>query len=106
MWLRTMERYLELHEKGMPGLAIRYEDLKAAPQETMQKIVEYCGFSKFNMEAVYQVLERDSQAGSAFSQEKLLQKNFELTDAHRADLAKILQAHPIINSPDFVMPTT
>lgn len=106
MWLRVMERYMELHEKGMPGLAVRYEDLKAAPQETMQKIVEYCGFSNADMEAVYRVLEQDSQAGSAFSQENLRQKKFEMTDAHRADLARILQTHPVINSADFMIPAT
>lgn len=106
MWLSGVERYMELHEKGMPGLAVRYEDLKAAPRETMQKIVKYCGFSNSNMEAVYRVLEQDSQAGSVFSQENLGQKKFELTDAHRADLAKVLQAHSVINSPDFVVPVT
>jgi len=106
MWTRVMERYLELHEMGMPGLAVRYEDLKANPQETMKNIIEYCGFSNTNMEAVYQVLEQDSQAGSAFSQENLQHKDFKLTDAHKADLAKVLQSHPVINSPDFIMPTT
>lgn len=106
MWLRVMERYMELREKGMPGLAVRYEDLKANPKETMRKIVEYCGFSNANMEAVYDVLEKDSQAGSAFSQENLGQKKFEMTDVHRADLAKVLQAHPVINSPDFMVPAT
>ena len=106
MWLRAMEKYMNLHEQGMPGLAVRYEDLKAAPQETMAKIVEYSGFSNANMEAVYQVLEKDSQAGSAFSQESLGQKNFVMTEAHRADLARILGAHPVINSPDFMIPTT
>ncbi|MBC7878023.1 MAG: sulfotransferase [Anaerolineales bacterium] len=105
MWLRVMERYMELHEKGMPGLAVRYEDLKAAPQETMKKIVDYCGFSNVNIETVYQVLAKDSQAGSAISQENLGQKNFEMTDAHRADLTRVLQAHPVINSPDFRVPT-
>ncbi len=106
MWLRVMEKYMELREKGMAGLAVRYEDLKAAPQETMQKIVEYCGFTNADMEAVYRVLEKDSQAGSAFSQENLGQKDFVMTDAHRADLERILRAHPVINSPDFIVPAS
>jgi len=105
-WLAVMERYMELHKKGMPGIAFRFEDLKAAPRETIQKIIEYCEFSDANMEAIYSVLGRDSQAGSALSQEKLGQKKSELSDAHRADLLQALQAHPTIKSPNFIVPGT
>ncbi|HSK65814.1 MAG TPA: sulfotransferase [Anaerolineales bacterium] len=104
-WLRTMERYMQLQEQGMPGLAIRYEDLKSAPQDTIHKIIEYCGISMESMEAVYQVFEKDSQSGSALSQENVGQKDFKLTDAHKADLARALEAHPFIKSADFVIPT-
>jgi hypothetical protein len=105
LWLRTIERYMQLQEEGMPGLATRYEDLKSRPQETIHKIIEYCGLSTENMEPVYQAFERDSQAGSALSQENVGQTNFELTDVHKSDLAQALQAHPFIKSADFVIPT-
>ena len=106
MWLRVLERYMELHEKGMPGMAVRFEDLKSAPRETIQEIIEFCGFATANLDGVYRVLEQDSQAGSSVSQESLGQKKFELSDAHRADLVQALQAHPTIKSPDFVVPGT
>lgn len=104
LWIRTIERYIQLKQEGMPGIAIRYEDLKANPQETIQTIMEYTGLSPDNMAAVYQVFEQDSQAGSAISQENMRQNKFELTDAHKSDLAQALQAHPFIKSPDFVIP--
>ena len=106
LWLRTMERYLQLQEQGMPGLAIRYEDLNGAPEETIHKVMEYCGLSPDNVQAVCKVFEKDSQAGSVLSQEKVGQNSFELSDAHRSDLAQVLQAHPFIQSPDFVIPTS
>jgi hypothetical protein len=105
LWLRTIERYMELQNEGMPGLPIRYEDLKSKPYETVHKVIEYCGLSTKNMEAVYQAFEKDSQAGSALSQENVGQNDFELTEAHRSDLAQALQAHPFIKSADFVIPT-
>jgi len=39
LWLSTLERYMELHENGMPVLAILYEDLQSAPRGTIQKII-------------------------------------------------------------------
>lgn len=106
VWLSVMQRYLELNQTGMPGIAIRYKDIKTAPHETLQRIFEYCGLTTTNMEPVYQVLEKDSQAGSAVAQKVLTQKKYILTEADLADLARLLKAHPIIQSPDFVVPAT
>lgn len=104
LWLRTIERYMELQKSGMPGMTVRFEDLKSASRETIHSIIAYCDLFTQNMEAVYQVFEKDSQAGSVLSQEKLRQSQFELTEAHRFDLAQALQAHPFIKSADFVIP--
>lgn len=87
-------------------LAVRFEDIKSAPQEAVRKIIEYCGFSDVNMEKVYKVLEQNSQANSAISQEVLAGHDFKLTDAYRADFARVLQAHPIIHSGDYIVPST
>ena len=106
LWLNTMDRYMYLQKSGMPGLAIRYEDIKAAPQETLSKIFEFCGLPTASMEAVYLVLERDSQAGTDMSQDALKHKPSELSDAQRADLNRELQSHPIIREPDFILPAT
>jgi hypothetical protein len=106
LWVNTLERYVNLQNAGMPGLAIRYEDVQAAPQETLQKIFEYCGLPVTSMNAVYQVLEKDSQAGSGMSQDALRHKKSGLNDAQRADLFRELEAHPTIQSPDFLVPGT
>ena len=106
LWLNVMERYMSLQDSGMPGLAIRYEDVKTDPHETLRKIFVYCGLPTSNIGAVYQVLEKDSQAGSGVSQEALRYKKSGLTDAQRADLLREFQSHPVIQSPDFVVPGT
>ena len=106
MWTSILVRYMELLGHGVPILAIRFEDIKSAPQDATQKIIEYCGFLNADMKSVYDVLEKDSQAGSVVSQEMLVQRDFQLTDTHRADFAQVLQAHPVIHSGDYVVPFT
>ena len=106
LWLRTIERYMELKQLGMPGRAVRFEDLKSVPRETIHSILEYCEFPAQNLEAVYQVFAKDSQAGSPLSQERLGKSPFKLTDAHRLDLAQALDIHPYIKSADFVIPAS
>jgi hypothetical protein len=106
MWTSILERYMELLEKGVPMLAFRFEDIRSAPRDATRNIIEYCGFSNVDMKSVYDVLEKDSQAGSGVSQEMVAQHDFELTDVHRADFAQVLKAHPIIHSSDYVVPST
>lgn len=106
LWLNVLERYMSLRDSGMPGLTIRYEDMKTIPHETLRKIFEYCGLPTSNTEVVYQVLEKDSQAGSGVSQSALNHKRSGLTEPQRADLFRELQAHPTIQSPDFLVPGT
>ena len=106
VWLRVMECYTELINQGLDGLAVRYEDLKATPREAARAIVTYCGFPDAPMEAVYRVLEKDSQAGTALAQETLRSRDSGLTDAEKARLAQLLAAQASIQSAGFIVPGT
>lgn len=106
LWLSTMDRIVELSDNGLEGLAVRYEDLKAAPLEIMQKVLDYCELSESSMDALRQVLARDSQAGSAVARDRLDGKPVGLSDRHRADLQRVLEAHSRIRTPDFMLPGT
>jgi len=105
-WLAAMERYTELHNKGVPFMAFRFDDIKAAREEAVRAIIDYCGLSNVDMKSVYKALERDSQAGSPISQEILAGRDFKLSDENRADLAQVLAAHPVIQDGHFVVPST
>ena len=104
LWLNVLERYTNLQSSGMTILAIRYEDMKAAPHETLRNILEYCNLPITSIDAVYQVLDKDSQAGSGVSREALSHKKSGLTETQRSNLFRELQAHPTIQTPDFVVP--
>jgi hypothetical protein len=106
VWLNVMERYMQLQDSGMLSLTIRYEDMKIAPQQVLAKIFEFCGLPTTSMDVVYQVLEKDSQAGSGVSRDALKHKKSGLSDTQRADLHRELRSHPIIWEPDFILPDT
>jgi hypothetical protein len=101
-----MERYLELHDNGVPFMAFRFEDIKSAREEAVKTVIEYCGLSNVDMDAVYKSLERDSQADSPIAQEILAGRDFKLSDQHRADLAQVLAEHPVIQDGHLVVPST
>jgi hypothetical protein len=105
-WLRVMEIYTEMVGKGMGGMAVRYEDLKTNPREAARAIIAYCGFPEADMQAVYSVLEKDSQAGSPAAQEKLAGKNHGLSQVQKADIERVLAGHATIQSPGFIVPGT
>ena len=69
-------------------------------------ILVYCGLPITSIDMVYQALDKDSQAGSEVSQEALSHKKSGLTETQRSDLIRELQAHPTIQTPDFVVPGT
>ncbi len=105
-WLATMERYLALHEQGVPLLALRYSDLTASPREALLALIAYCGFAHLDMGPVHAALARDSQAGSSISREALAGRTFALGPEGEAELARLLAARPVVRSGTFILPST
>jgi hypothetical protein len=106
MWLSVMERALFLYEMGIEMLAIRYESWHSAPQETAVAMLEYCGLRPDDMTAVYETLTKDSQAGTAFSQESTQHNEFVMKAEDLERVHHHLQNHPTIQTADFEMPNT
>lgn len=106
MWLRAMERYVALDEAGMEMLAIRYADWRSSPEKTAVSMLTYCHCLPEDLTAVYQTLNKDSQADTYLSRETLGQRQRVLSEEELAELNKHLQNHPFINDADFVVPNT
>lgn len=108
LWLSAMERYLELSQKGVPMLALRYEDLVKSPQEMMASIFEYCGLPTYEITNVCKVFEQDSQAGSHLSRNHT--RKYQLTDLEMIEVKqkidRLLKKHPEIQTPDYILPGT
>jgi len=106
MWLRAMERYVEYCNMGIEMLAIRYEGWRSAPQKTAEAMLDYCRCRPTDMTAIYETLNRDSQAGTHLSREALEQHKRVITDLDLEELHRHLQNHAFLHAADFEVPNT
>ncbi|NEP74839.1 MAG: sulfotransferase [Okeania sp. SIO2G4] len=108
MWLSVMQRYLYLYKKGVPACAIRYEDLVANPQSIVTSIVQYCGLPISEVDNACKAFTKDSQSGSNLSQENT--RNNQIDKPNIVDIRqkiyRLLEKHPEIQTPDFIVPGT
>ena len=106
-WLSLMERYVALHDQGIPYLALRYEDIQAQPKLVLAAIFEHCGLTAASVEDAYAVFSKDLQEGTAWSRaSRQAQTVTPLTEAEAAQRRAIFAEHPLIQSPDFIAPGT
>jgi hypothetical protein len=106
MWLTAMERYVQSSRKGIEMLAIRYASWLSDPHKTADAMLDYCGCKPTEMTAIYETLNRDSQADSHLSREALQQHNRGLHELEQEELHSFLKQHAFINQADFEVPNT
>lgn len=105
-WLSPMERYLELAEKGIPILPVRYEDMKQKTLSVMEKLFSYCGIESKDQGELKKVLEKDSQAGSLLGRDFTQDQQFNSKREVMKELHELLATRPVINRSDFELPGT
>jgi hypothetical protein len=106
MWLRAMERHVQLCSMGMEMLAIRYGSWLSAPRKTAEAMLDYCRCRPTDMTAIYETLNRDSQAGTGLSREAIEQRERVITETELEDLHRHLQHHAFIHEADYEVPNT
>jgi hypothetical protein len=106
MWLRAMERYVQLCSMGMQMLAIRHASWLSAPRETAEAMLEYCQCRPTDMTPVYEALDRDSQAGTGLSRETLEQRQRVITETELEEFHWHLRNHAFIHNADYEVPNT
>jgi hypothetical protein len=106
MWLRAMERYVQYWAMGMEMLAIRYASWLSAPRKTAEAMLAYCQCKPTDMTAVYEALDRDSQAGTHLSRDALEERGRVITESEMEELHRHLQSHAFIHEPDYEAPNT
>ena len=106
MWLRGMERYVQYCDMGIEMLAIRYASWLSSPRRTVEAMLEYCQCRPADMTAVYEALDRDSQAGTGLSREALDRRARVITDLEMEELHGHLRRHAFIHEADYEVPNT
>jgi hypothetical protein len=69
-------------------------------------MLEYCGCKPTEMTAIYETLNRDSQADSHLSREALQQHNRVMDELELEELHLFLEKHAFINDADIEVPNT
>ncbi len=92
--------YLKAKEQGCSIAGVRYEDLVAEPEATLRKVFRHCGIPLELVARGLPAMERDSQKGSPFDQQRLgkyakAQSTYELNEKHQQDLKILCQATSI-----------
>jgi hypothetical protein len=100
-WAFNMEDYLRHLRAGVPYLALRYDDLTADPQGSLERLFRHC---RLPLEAVGPALaafERDSQAGTWNARSVQVES---LSEAQIAKLKSLLARDPSGLSHDLRLP--
>jgi hypothetical protein len=100
-WLSVMDRYLRLHEDGVPLLEVRYEEIVARPKPTLAALLAYCDLPVDEVDTLYQTFSTDSQEGTALSRAGRAQHAAPALGAEEYARARaVIAEHPIIGSRD------
>ena len=106
-WLFAMEAFLTQYERGIPVLAVRYDDLNMHREKVVSEIFAYCGLPVSEVKGALRAFEQDAQAGTRLAREDAKRGNaLRLSDQQLADVYDVLQRHPVIKTPDFRLPGT
>ena len=106
-WLATIEWYLAKYEQGLPVLAIRYEDLNAQREQVVAEVFRHCGLPLEQAQATLGVFDRDAQAGTALARDNPREGNsLQLSAEQRESVIRIVQRHPVIRDPNYIVPGT
>lgn len=98
LWLSVMERAVKLQKAGIDMLAICYENWVTIPQETAVAMLNHSGCHPRDLRQVFDILERDSQEGTALSQEATKTRERSLRPSEIEEMEVHLGEHPFINS--------
>jgi len=106
MWLSAMERYVQYCRMGIEMLAIRYASWRTAPRKTAEAMLDYCQCRPTDMTAIYETLDRDSQAGTGLSREAIEQRKRDIAERELEELHWHLRNHAFIHEADYKVPNT
>jgi hypothetical protein len=106
-WLIMMDRCLDLYKQGIPLLIVRYESLDSQREAMMAAIFDYCGLPRTDISVALQAFSRDSQQGTRLARENPQSGNTNsLSEEQIEQIHAILRRHPVIQTPDFILPGT
>jgi hypothetical protein len=102
-WADGIRRYLVMRERGLPFVAVRYEDLVKDPQRSIAQLLRHCGAPALPVGRISEVMAGDSQSGTKVARNADGRRT--LTGAELECIRTFLEQHGAI-APDGVLPGT
>lgn len=98
LWSRLLEKYSAALAAGVPFLAIRYDQLADQRQQTLERVLRYCGLSLDTLDQAMHAYAQHSQAETPLTQQQV-----PVSDAHIARFRAMLAQQPY-TTPDVWLP--
>ena len=106
-WLYMMQLYLNLRDAGAPLVGLRYEDLNTHPRPVIEALFHQCNLPESGVETALEAMAHDSQEGTKLARESDSSGNRQSLSAEQLEqINTILRQHPIIQTPDYILPGT
>lgn len=106
-WLYMMQLYLNLRDAGAPLVALRYEDLNQHPRPVIEALFRRCNLPESAVETALEAMNRDSQEGTSLAREGDSSGSRQSLSAVQLEqINVILRQHPVIQTPDYILPGT
>ena len=106
IWLITIDAYLRHYERGVPFLALRYEDLDEHRDAMLAKVLDHVGLPRHGLAQALRGFEGDSQAGTALERKDGKPNQVTLNDSQVLTIVDILERQPTPLSPNVILPGT
>jgi hypothetical protein len=100
-WAMHLDEYRRLLTRGIPFLAIRYNELDGRREAVAARLLAHCGLPADALPAALRAFERDSQAGTRIARDR---RETAFTDAHLARFRATLARCPQAPEPDALLP--
>jgi Sulfotransferase family len=95
IWLSAMHAYTRMQQRGIPMLAVRYEELIADPSRVLATILDFLGLPIDGIQRGLRAFARDSQADSPLSREAVAANAVEI-DSGRWELVRdLVRRYPV-----------
>jgi hypothetical protein len=106
-WSTFLEHYTQFYQAGIPFTALRYEDLKAKPQETLAALFRLCELPVDQVPNALAAFDQDSQRGTLLGRQQADHGSRQpLGEEQIARVRSVLARHPTISTPDVHLPGT
>ncbi|HWA18091.1 MAG TPA: hypothetical protein VG757_03785 [Devosia sp.] len=99
-WTIHMEEYERLRDRGLPLVALRYNELVSDREGELGRIFDHCGISREDIASALKAFDRDSQEGTSIAR-KENKKRF--TPEERASYLAVLGRVPALANPDTLL---